>query len=108
MSEGTIWLTIFFMALVTVIPRMLPVWLLAGRNLPPLVVAWLRYVPVAVLAAMLAQYLLLHDNRFDLSWSNLYFWVGLPTIVVAWKTRSMFVTVIFGMGVIALVRYFLS
>ena len=108
MSEGTIWLTIFLMAMVTVVPRMLPVWLLAGRELPPLAVAWLRYVPVAVLAAMLAQYLLLHENRFDLSWSNLYFWAGLPTIAVAWKTRSLFATVITGMGVIALVRYFLS
>lgn len=103
-----IWLTIALMSAVTVVPRLLPVWLLAGRTLPPLVVSWLRYVPVAVLAAMLAPSLLLVEGRLDLSWSNLYFWVSLPTFAVAWKTRSLFLTVITGMGGIALVRLLLS
>lgn len=103
-----IWLTIALMSAVTVVPRLLPVWLLAGRTLPPLVVSWLRYVPVAVLAAMLAPSLLLVEGRLDLSWSNLYFWVSLPTFAVAWKTRSLFLTVITGMGGIALMRLLLS
>jgi len=97
-------MTIVLMALVTVLPRMLPVWLLAGRTLPPLVVTWLRYVPVAVLSALLVPDLLLREGRIDLSWSNLYFWVSLPTFLVAWKTRSLFATVITGMGVLALIR----
>nr|WP_236587956.1 AzlD domain-containing protein [Tumebacillus amylolyticus] len=96
------------MSLVTVIPRLLPVWLLAGRTLPPLVVTWLRYVPVAVLAAMLAPSLVLQEGHLDFSWSNLYFWVSLPTIAVAWKTRNLFLTVITGMGGIALVRLLLT
>ncbi|MBL0386642.1 AzlD domain-containing protein [Tumebacillus sp. ITR2] len=108
MDEQTIWLTILGMSLVTVIPRLLPVWLLAGRTLPPLVVTWLRYVPVAVLAAMLAPSLVLQEGHLDFSWSNLYFWVSLPTIAVAWKTRNLFLTVITGMGGIALVRLLLT
>ncbi len=97
-------MTIVLMALVTVLPRMLPVWLLAGRTLPPLVVTWLRYVPVAVLSALLVPDLLLREGQIDLSWSNLYFWVSLPTFLVAWKTRSLFATVITGMGILALIR----
>jgi branched-subunit amino acid transport protein len=108
MDQQTIWLTIAGMALVTVIPRLLPVWLLAGRSLPPLVVAWLRYVPVAVLAAMLAPSLVLQQGQLDFSWSNLYFWVSLPTFAVAWKTRSLFLTVVTGMGALALIRLFLQ
>ncbi|HEU4964455.1 MAG TPA: AzlD domain-containing protein [Bacilli bacterium] len=109
MDEKMIWLTIVLMALVTLIPRLLPVWVLAGRTLPPLVITWLRYVPVAVLAAMLAPVLVLVEDgqRLDLSWSNLYFWISVPTFLVAWKTRSLFLTVITGMGGIALVRLFL-
>jgi branched-subunit amino acid transport protein len=107
MEEKLILWTILLMALVTVLPRLLPVWLLAGRDLPPLVVAWLRYVPVAVLAAMLAPELLLREGDVDLSWSNLYFWVSIPTLLVAWKTRSLFLTVITGMGGIALLRLML-
>jgi branched-subunit amino acid transport protein len=65
-------------------------------------------VPVAVLAAMLAPSLVLQEGHLDFSWSNLYFWVSLPTIAVAWKTRNLFLTVITGMGGIALVRLLLS
>lgn len=101
-------MTIVGMALVTLIPRLLPVWLLAGRTLPPLVVTWLRYVPVAVLAAMLAPSLVVRVEHLDFSWSNLYFWVSLPTIAVAWKTRSLFVTVVTGMGTLALIRLLLG
>lgn len=100
-------LTIFLMAVVTVVPRLLPVWLLAEQKLPDLVVTWLRYVPVAVLAAMLAPGVLLTHGQLDLSWSNLYFWVTIPTLLIAWKTRSLFVTVIAGMGLLALIRLFL-
>ena len=107
MDEKSVLLTIVLMAVVTVLPRMLPVWLLAGRTLPTLVITWLRYVPVAVLAALLAPGLLLQKGHIDLSWSNLYFWVSLPTFIVAWKSRSLFLTVITGMGGLALIRLFL-
>jgi branched-subunit amino acid transport protein len=107
MSESRVLFTIFLMAVVTVLPRMLPIWVLAGRTLPPLVVTWLKYVPVAVLAALLAPELLLREGRIDLSWSNLYFWVSIPAFLIAIKTRSLFLTVMTGMGGIALIRLIL-
>ena len=42
-------LLIFLMAVVTFIPRVLPVLLLSRRSLPELLERWLSYVPVAVL-----------------------------------------------------------
>lgn len=52
-------LCILGMALVTLIPRVMPVTLLAGRELPPLLTRWLSFVPVSVLAALVAPDLLL-------------------------------------------------
>ena len=40
-------LCILGMALVTLIPRVMPVTLLAGRELPPLLTRWLSFVPVS-------------------------------------------------------------
>jgi len=108
MSEGMVIMTIVLMALVTLGPRFLPVWLLAGRQLPQVVVTWLRYVPVAVLAALLAPELFLYEGSLNLTSSNLYLWVSLPTFLVAWKTRSLFLTVIVGMGLLALLRLWIS
>lgn len=105
MEQKVIFLTILGMMLVTYIPRVLPVWLLSSRPLPRLAVAWLRYVPVAVLAAMLFPAILVHDRRVDLGLDNLFLWAALPTLLVAWKTRSLFGPVLVGMIAVAVARY---
>lgn len=99
-----IYLTIAGMALVTYLPRVAPVWFLASRSLPPLVVAWLRYVPPAVLAAMLLPSILAPEGTLDPAWNNLYLWAALPTVWVAWKTRSLVGAVLTGMALVALGR----
>ena len=105
MDQITIFIIILGMAVVTYLPRLLPVWLLSSRQLPPLIAAWLRFVPVAVLAAMLLPSLLVQNEQLDFGFSNLYLWASIPTFLTAWKTRSLFGSVIVGMLVIALVRY---
>jgi branched-subunit amino acid transport protein len=104
MDQKVIFLTILGMALVTFTPRLLPVWLLASRKLPTVVVTWLRYVPAAVLAAMLFPAILLDGKQLNFNWSNLYLLAFVPTLLVAWRTRSMFGAVITGMILVALGR----
>ena len=100
-------LTLLGMSLVTYLPRLLPAWFLRGRELAPFLVAWLRYVPVAVLAALLIPSLLVSDGEFHFTWNNLYLWAALPAGFTAWKSRSMFLTVLVGMVVVAVMRLFL-
>ena len=94
------------MAVVTYLPRLLPTLFLSGRNLQPIIIAWLRLVPPAVLAAMLAPSLLVREDRVDLGIDNLFFWAALVAFPVAWKSKSLFATVVVGMGLVALGRYF--
>lgn len=125
MDQNTITLTIVGMAVVTYLPRLLPLMILTrnraspdqqdghsaaaeSKNLSPLVEAWLRYVPVAVLAAMLLPSLLVAEGRAHLAWDNLYLWAALPTLGVAWKTRSLFAAVLTGMAVVALARLWIG
>lgn len=104
MEETTVLLTLLGMSLATYLPRLLPAWFLRGRELPYFLVAWLRYVPVAVLAALLVPSLLVQDGAFAFTWSNLYLWAALPAGFTAWKTKNMFLTVLVGMLVVALIR----
>jgi branched-subunit amino acid transport protein len=106
MDQTSIFITILGMNVVTFLPRLLPVLLLSSKRLPPLMVAWLRFVPVAVLAAMLLPSLVVNEARLDFSSSNLFLWAAIPTFLVAWKTRSLFGSVIVGMTIVALARYF--
>ncbi len=106
MSDLTYYLMIGGMLLVTYLPRLLPALLLQGRTVPPFLSAWLKYVPVAVLSALLLPSLLVVDGKIDLAWDNLYIIAAIPAALVALRTRSMFITVLVGMGVVALVRLF--
>ncbi|MBW6464698.1 MAG: AzlD domain-containing protein [Firmicutes bacterium] len=102
-------LLIFFTSLVTFIPRVLPILFLSRRSLPRPVVLWLSYVPVAVLAALLAPALFTPNGAVNLSFvENPVFWISIPVFIIAFYTRNLFATVLSGMVLIALLRLFIS
>lgn len=108
METSTILITLIGMAIVTYIPRLVPAWFLRDKQLPDFLVAWLRYVPVAVLAALLLPSLLIEGNQVTFSADNFYLWAAIPAAFVAWKKKSLFGTVIVGMLVVALARLLFS
>ncbi|GAP15585.1 predicted membrane protein [Longilinea arvoryzae] len=95
-------------AAVTFIPRVLPLALLSRFNLPKWLIRWLGYVPIAVLAALLAQSVLLANGSIDLSFHNLALVAVVPTLLVALRTRSLIWTVLTGVASMALLRLFLG
>ena len=105
MAETTILITLAGMALVTYLPRLIPAWVLRDKELPAFVVAWLRYVPVSILAALLLPSLLIEGNSINFSATNLYLWAAIPAGVVAWKKKRIFGTVVIGMLVVAIARW---
>ena len=101
--NADILLCIFGMCLATLIPRVVPITLLAGRKLPP------SFVPVSVLAALVMPDLTLVNGKLDLSFDNLFFIASLPTLAVCWyKKGSLFSALAVGMGTVALIRYWMA
>ena len=105
MDQTLIFWTIVGMAVVTYVPRLLPVLFLSGKNLHPLLAAWLRFVPPAVLAAMLVPSLFIRDDVVDTSFDNLFLWAAVIGFPVAIKFKSLSATVLVGMSLVALGRY---
>ena len=105
MDQTLIFWTIVGMAAVTYVPRLLPVLFLSGKNLHPLLAAWLRFVPPAVLAAMLVPSLFIRDDVVDTSFDNLFLWAAVVAFPVAIKFKSLSATVLVGMSLVALGRY---
>jgi branched-subunit amino acid transport protein len=87
------------MALVTFAVRY-PVLALVGKiNLPQPVIRALRYVPPAVLAAIILPAMLLDSaNQLALSLNNSYLIAGVVAFLVAWRTKNMLLTIILGMA----------
>lgn len=106
--DRTTWLVIGGMALVTVLPRLIPILLLSDRKLPPVVERWLALIAPAILSALLLPELLLDRGTTPatllLSTSNTFLLAGVPTFLVAWKTKSLFGTVTVGLVTVALLR----
>ena len=105
-KQTYILVTIIFMMLVTAIPRILPIAVFSKYKYPKALTTWLKFVPGAVLAAILAPEILLSQQKFDLSFHNLYFWVAIPTFLIGIRTRNLLFTIVFGMGALALIRLF--
>ena len=72
---------------------------LQGRWRPPETMQrMLRFVPAAVLSAIIAPELLLHSGALDLSRQNSRLIAGIVAILVAWWTRNTLVTILVGFG----------
>ncbi|MHB1134452.1 MAG: AzlD domain-containing protein [Chloroflexota bacterium] len=102
--RGAVLLVILGAGLVTVVPRVLPLVVLSRVALPAWLIRWLGYMPIAVLAALLAQAVLVPDGALALSPDNLSLLAVLPTLLVAIMTRSLLGTVLCGVTAMALLR----
>jgi branched-subunit amino acid transport protein len=95
-----LWLIVIAMGIVTFGIRLVPIVLLGRIEIPLVVQRALRFVPSAVLTAIIVPELLYHNNQIDVSVMNVRLLAGLIAIVVAWRTKNALLTI--GAGMIAL------
>lgn len=95
------------MTIVTYIPRFLPLLILTKINIPEILVRWLKYIPVAILASLLAPGLLIYDNHINFTIDNIYLIAAIPTFFLAVYKRSIFLTVLTGMITVIILHYVL-
>ncbi len=109
MNEGNLLWVVVGMTVVTALPRIVPILLLSGRKMPPLVERWLALIAPAMLAALLAPELLLDRSGTEavlfLSLKNYFLLAALPALFVAWRTKKLSATVLVGLVGVALLRW---
>ncbi len=103
----SIWLVIIVGGLLTFAMRLSFIQLLAHVDVPEVVRRGLRLVPPAVLSALVMPALLMPGGRLDLSFDNHRWLAGLITILVAWRTRNMLLTILTDMLAIVLLQLLL-
>ena len=104
----TVWLAIVVIGVATFALRFSFIYLF-GRvdEVPPRLRRALRYVPPAVLAALVAPALVTIDPDVGLaaSLADERLVAGLIAGGVAWRTENLFLTIAVGMGVLWLLRF---
>lgn len=75
-----------------------PVLAVVGRvPLPNRVFRALRYVPAAVLTAIVVPAALMPEGALDLAPGNAYLVASLLAVLVAWRTKNLLLTIVSGM-----------
>ncbi|MBT3336809.1 MAG: AzlD domain-containing protein [Anaerolineae bacterium] len=103
---NSFWLTMVIVGILTFGIRLSFVVILDRWQPPALIERSLRFVPVAVLSAIIAPELVMPTGTLDLSLSNFRLLAGLIAMLVAWKTKNIVWTIIAGMGVLLALQYF--
>ena len=103
-----IWLTIMTAGALTYITRLSFITLFGQRPVPVRLKRALRFVPPAVLSAIIFPQLFLPEGSLFISPDNFRLISGLVAGLVAWRTKSMAATIIAGMVVLLLLELFVG
>ncbi len=103
-----LWIVIIAGGLLTYLTRLSFIALFGRYKVPELVQRGLRFVPPAVLSAIIFQELLIRDGAVNISFGNLRLIAGLVAGLVAWRTRQPLLVIVAGMGALLLLTLFLG
>ncbi len=93
----TTWLIVLGMGLITYLIRLSLVALMGRINVPPIIQQALRFVPPAVLSAIIFPELLRPNGTLDISPGNVRLLAGILAALVAWRTKNVLLTIAVGM-----------
>jgi branched-subunit amino acid transport protein len=103
-----VWAMIFGAAAITFLLRFSFLGTLKPDAIPPRVREVLRFVPPAVLAAIVVPALVIRDGAIQLAMSNPRPAAALVALIVAWLTRSVIWTIAAGMAALWLLQRWLA
>lgn len=96
----SLWLTMIAIGAATFAIRLSFIYLFGRVDIPGQVRLGLRFVPPAVLSAIVFPELLMPGGVFDLSLGNGRLLAGLLAALVAWRTKNVVLTILIGMAVL--------
>ena len=95
-----VWLLLIGMGIVTYAIRLSLIVLIGHVEVPPIIQRALRFVPPAVLTAIIFPELLRPGGTLDLSFGNVRLLAGVLAAGIAWRTKNVLLTI--GVGMAAL------
>jgi branched-subunit amino acid transport protein len=94
--NAEVWAIVVGMGIANYLIRLAPFAALSRVEIPGVVRRWLSYVPVSVLAAIVANEILIPQGEWIAPWDNPYLLAALPTAATYWWTKSFIVTTLLG------------
>ena len=102
--RSEIFYIIIGMTLVTYFTRSGALVLFRYTGVPTWLNRWLKYVPVAILTALIVPSLLLPKGYLDISLNNHYLIAGIVAAFAAYKSRNIIATLGIGMSIMFVLK----
>ncbi len=100
-----IWLVFLLGGLLTFGMRFIFIYLLGRFEVPETMRRALRFVPPAVLSAIVVPELLIRSGQMDVSLTNFRLLAGIVAVLVAWRTKNTLLTILAGMLALLLLQF---
>ena len=100
----SIWAVMLIGGLVTYMMRLSFIYLLGRFDIPPTLRRSLRFVPPAVLTAIVFPELMMPGGTLDISLGNARLLAGAIAVLTAWFTRNILLTILAGMAALLLLQ----
>jgi len=99
-----IWLVMLIAGLLTFGMRLSLIYLFGRFEVPDALRRALRFVPPAVLSAIILPDLLMPSGHLDFGLGNHRWLAGLVAMLVAWRTRNTLLTILAGMIILLILQ----
>ena len=97
-----IWIIILGGAIVTILPRVIPIMFVSKINLNDKITKFLQFIPIAILSALVVSEIFITNNKLYI---NTYEMIAvIPTVLVAIIKDNLLPTVIVGITSLAILR----
>lgn len=103
-----IWIVFVLGGLVTYLIRLSFIMIIGRRPVPPQISRSLRFIPAAVLTAIIFPEIFLDQGRLNISMGNARLLAGIIAAIVAWRTRSVVLTFLIGMLSLWIIQWYLN
>lgn len=103
-----LWAAVIVAGILTYVTRLSFILLYGQIRMPNLLVRALRFVPTAVLSAIIFPELLVADGTLFISIRNPRLLAGILAILVALRTKNVIYTILIGMLALWILQYLIS
>lgn len=99
---------IILCGIVTLLVRIIPFMMISRVHLPDIVIKWLSFIPITLFTALVIDGVIQQtDGAFGYTLNIPYIIAMIPTILLAIFTRSLTITIVGGIIIMALLRLFM-
>ena len=100
------WILIFGMAIVTYLPRMLPMLALSKRTVPEKLAKWMSFIPVSIFSALIFSDIFFWAGNLTIDpFTNLKLVPSILTACAAYYTKNLLWSMIIGVASISFFIY---